>query len=53
MWKAAPDARLEDLEAAQDEPENQLTPVALRYEDAAQYQVGIRDCCSYPGLSLS
>lgn len=40
LWKAAPDARLEDLDAAQEEPENQLTPVVLRYEDAAQYQVG-------------
>lgn len=39
LWKSSPDARLEDLEAAQEEPENLTTPVALRYEDAAQYQV--------------
>jgi hypothetical protein len=40
LWKATPDARLEDLEGGQEEPENQLTPAVLRYEDAAQYQVG-------------
>jgi hypothetical protein len=41
LWKAAPDARLEDLEGGQEEPENQLTPAVLRYEDATQYQVRV------------
>jgi hypothetical protein len=40
LWKVSPDARIEDLDAAAaEEPENQFTPVALKYEDAAQYQV--------------
>eukprot|EP00775_Hariotina_reticulata_P013312 gene13312-13441_t len=39
LWKVLPDARIEDLDAAAaEEPENQFTPVALKYEDAAQYQ---------------
>eukprot|EP00878_Enallax_costatus_P012969 GHUV01013545.1.p1 GENE.GHUV01013545.1~~GHUV01013545.1.p1 ORF type:complete len:870 (+),score=258.03 GHUV01013545.1:596-3205(+) len=37
-WKTSPGARLDDLETAQEEPESTITPVALRYEDAAQYQ---------------
>jgi hypothetical protein len=47
LWKAAPDARLEDLDAGQEEPENQLTPAVLRYEDAAQYQVRVGAHCVY------
>lgn len=42
LWKAAPEARLEDLEGGPEEPENQLTPAVLRYEDAAQYQAVFR-----------
>lgn len=57
MWKTAPTARVEDLDAVQEEPERLLTPVALRYEDAAQYQVSLKafshawhrtqECCQY------
>lgn len=47
LWKARPDASLDDLEEAGEGQGGaagkaaELVPVALRYEDAAQYQVRI------------
>ncbi|KAI8467101.1 MAG: P-loop containing nucleoside triphosphate hydrolase protein [Monoraphidium minutum] len=43
LWKARPEAGLDDLEAAEEEGGGggkaaELMPVALRYDDAAQYQ---------------
>ena len=42
LWKTSPKATLEDLEkpGVDDEPQ----PVALRYEDAYQYQVREPEC---------
>jgi hypothetical protein len=48
LWKARPDAGLDDLDAAGGAGADggagggaaELTPVALKYDDAAQYQVG-------------
>jgi hypothetical protein len=45
LWKARPEAGLDDLEEGGQAggpggKGAELTPVALRYDDAAQYQVG-------------
>ncbi|KAF8065906.1 UPF1 [Scenedesmus sp. PABB004] len=37
LWKARPEARADDLDAAGEEPASSATPVVLRYDDAAQY----------------
>lgn len=39
LWKSRPDAALDDLDASAEERGSQVAPVALRYEDAAEYQV--------------
>ncbi len=44
LWKLKPEAKVEDLDAAQEagngaEGASETQPVVMRYEDAAQYQV--------------
>lgn len=54
LWKARPEAGLDDLEdgggGGEGGKADELMPVALRYNDAAQYQVGAR-CNDLPGCA--